>query len=41
MLASEGPFSLVAEVSRIANILPMVEPGASVSEVTLTYSSKS
>ena len=41
MLASEGPFILVAEVSRIANILPMVEPGASVSEVTLTYSSKS
>jgi acetolactate synthase-1/2/3 large subunit len=41
MLASEGPFILVAEVSRTANILPMVEPGASVSEVTLTYSSKS
>ena len=41
MLSSEGPFILVAEVSRTANILPMVEPGASVSEVTLTYNSKS
>jgi len=41
MLGSEGPFILVAEVSRMANILPMVEPGASVSEVTLTYTSKS
>ncbi len=41
MLASDGPFILVAEVSRTANILPMVEPGASVSEVTLTYNSKS
>jgi len=41
MLDSDGPFILVAEVSRTANILPMVEPGASVSEVTLTYDSKS
>ncbi len=41
MLDSDGPFILVAEVSRTANILPMVEPGASVSEVTLTYNSKS
>jgi len=41
MLGSEGPFILVAEVSRTANILPMVEPGASVSEVTLTYNSRS
>ena len=41
MIASDGPFILVAEVSRTANILPMVEPGASVSEVTLTYNSKS
>jgi acetolactate synthase-1/2/3 large subunit len=41
MLGSDGPFLLVAEVSRTANILPMVEPGASVSEVTLTYNSKS
>ena len=40
MIASDGPFILVAEVSRTANILPMVEPGASVSEVTLTYNSK-
>ncbi len=41
MISSEGPYILVTEVSRTANILPMVEPGASVSEVTLTYSSKS
>jgi acetolactate synthase-1/2/3 large subunit len=41
MLGTEGPFLLVAEVSRTANILPMVEPGASVSEVTLTYDQKS
>jgi acetolactate synthase-1/2/3 large subunit len=41
MISSEGPYILVTEVSRTANILPMVEPGASVSEVTLTYNSKS
>lgn len=37
MLAADGPYLLEAVISREANILPMVEPGASVSEVTLTY----
>lgn len=37
MLAAEGPYILETVISREANILPMVEPGASVSEVTLTY----
>lgn len=41
MLRHEGAFLLVAEVSRTANIFPMVEPGASVSEVTLAYNPKS
>ena len=37
MLAADGPYLLEIMVSREGNILPMVEPGASVSEVTLTY----
>jgi len=37
MLDSRGPYILEAEISREANILPMIEPGASVSEITLTY----
>lgn len=37
MLAADGPFITEINVSRTANILPMIEPGASVSEVTLTY----
>ena len=37
MLAAEGPYLLEVAISKEANILPMVEPGASVSEVTLTY----
>ncbi len=37
MLAADGPYLLETVISREANILPMVEPGASVSEVTLTY----
>ena len=37
MLTSEGPFLMEVAISREANILPMVEPGSSVSEVTLTY----
>jgi acetolactate synthase-1/2/3 large subunit len=37
MLAAEGPFLLEVSIDEEANILPMVEPGASVSEVTLTY----
>ncbi|MDP4223689.1 MAG: biosynthetic-type acetolactate synthase large subunit [Bacteroidota bacterium] len=37
MLAAEGPYLLDVVIDREANILPMVEPGASVSDVTLTY----
>jgi acetolactate synthase-1/2/3 large subunit len=37
MLAAEGPYIMETVISREANILPMVEPGASVSDVTLTY----
>jgi acetolactate synthase I/II/III large subunit len=37
MLAASGPFLLDVTIDKEANILPMVEPGASVSEVTLTY----
>ncbi|MBE0680211.1 MAG: biosynthetic-type acetolactate synthase large subunit [Bacteroidales bacterium] len=37
MLAAEGPYLMEVVISKEANILPMVEPGASVSEVTLTY----
>ena len=41
MLETDGPFLLEAKVSREANILPMVEPGASVADVTLIYEQKS
>lgn len=41
MLETDGPFVLEAKVSKEANILPMVEPGASVSDVTLIYEQKS
>jgi acetolactate synthase-1/2/3 large subunit len=37
MLASEGPYLLDIRIDREANVLPMVEPGASVSDVTLNY----
>ncbi len=37
MLAATGPYLLEVAIDREANILPMVEPGASVSDVTLTY----
>ncbi len=37
MLNSEGPYILEVRIDKEANVLPMVEPGASVSEVTLTY----
>jgi acetolactate synthase-1/2/3 large subunit len=37
MLDSDGPYLLEIEIDKEANVLPMVEPGASVSEVTLTY----
>ena len=39
MLAAEGPFLLDIEIEKEGNVLPMVEPGASVSEVTLNYKS--
>jgi acetolactate synthase-1/2/3 large subunit len=37
MLAADGPFVTEINISGTANILPMIVPGASVSEVTLTY----
>jgi acetolactate synthase-1/2/3 large subunit len=37
MLESEGPYMLEIKIDKEANVLPMVEPGASVSEITLTY----
>jgi len=37
MLKAEGPYLLEIKIDKEANVLPMVEPGASVSEVTLTY----
>ena len=40
MLAAEGPYLLDIKIEKEGNVLPMVEPGASVSEVTLNYKSK-
>lgn len=37
MLNNEGPYLLDITVEKEGNVLPMVEPGASVSEITLTY----
>jgi acetolactate synthase I/II/III large subunit len=37
MLESDGPYMLEIKIDKEANVLPMVEPGASVSEITLTY----
>jgi acetolactate synthase I/II/III large subunit len=37
MLSTDGPYLLEVEVEKEANVLPMIEPGASVSEVTLSY----
>lgn len=37
MLAASGPFLLDIAIEKEGNVLPMVEPGASVSEVTLNY----
>jgi acetolactate synthase I/II/III large subunit len=37
MLAAEGPYLLEVSIDEEANVLPMIEPGASVSDVTLTY----
>jgi acetolactate synthase-1/2/3 large subunit len=37
MLDSEGPYLLEVKVEREGNVLPMVEPGSSVSEIRLMY----
>jgi acetolactate synthase-1/2/3 large subunit len=37
MLEADGPYLLDVKIDKEANVLPMIEPGASVSEVTLTY----
>jgi acetolactate synthase-1/2/3 large subunit len=37
MLEADGPYLLDIKIDKEANVLPMIEPGASVSEVTLTY----
>jgi acetolactate synthase-1/2/3 large subunit len=37
MLDATGPYLLEIKIDKEANVLPMIEPGASVSEVTLTY----
>lgn len=37
MLATKGPFLLEVSVEKEGNVLPMVEPGSSVSEVRLKY----
>lgn len=40
MLSAPGPYLLDISIDREANVLPMVEPGASVSEVTINYKEK-
>ncbi len=40
MLAAKGPYLLEISIDEEANVLPMIEPGASVSDVTLTYKQK-
>ncbi|HOF20541.1 MAG TPA: thiamine pyrophosphate-dependent enzyme, partial [Bacteroidales bacterium] len=37
MLEAEGPFILETFIEKEGNVLPMIEPGASVSQVTLNY----
>ncbi len=39
MLAAEGPYLLEALIEKEGNVLPMIEPGSSVSDITLTYKS--
>lgn len=39
MLAAKGPYLLDIIIEKEGNVLPMIEPGASVSEVTLNYKS--
>jgi acetolactate synthase-1/2/3 large subunit len=40
MLNADGPYLLDIKIDNEANVLPMVEPGASISDVTLTYQTK-
>jgi acetolactate synthase-1/2/3 large subunit len=37
LLSAQGPYILEIEIEKEGNVLPMIEPGASVSEVTLNY----
>lgn len=37
MLESDGPFLLEVTIDKEGNVLPMVAPGSSVSDITLTY----
>jgi acetolactate synthase-1/2/3 large subunit len=37
MLESEGPYLVEIKIDKEANVLPMIEPGASVSEIRLKY----
>ncbi|NLN30394.1 MAG: biosynthetic-type acetolactate synthase large subunit [Bacteroidales bacterium] len=37
VLAAEGPYVLEVFIEKEGNVLPMIEPGASVSQVTLNY----
>jgi acetolactate synthase I/II/III large subunit len=39
MLKADGPYLLEVTIEKEGNVLPMVEPGASVSDVTLNYKS--
>lgn len=39
MLAAEGPYLLETLIEKEGCVLPMIEPGASVSDITLTYKS--
>jgi acetolactate synthase-1/2/3 large subunit len=37
MLDAKGPYILEVTIEKEGNVLPMVEPGASISDITLTY----
>lgn len=39
MLGAEGPYILEIAIAKEGNVLPMIEPGASVSDITLNYKS--
>lgn len=40
MLSAESPYLLDIIIEREGNVLPMIEPGASVSDMTLNYKGK-